>query len=160
MKKLMILTCVLFAADQLSKYIIVSLVPYGAIIKVIPFFNFFNITNVHNTGAAFSILQGNNLAFTILIVVVLSAAGLWFYFNANKITLLQKYAFCLIFAGGLGNLTDRIFRGAVVDFLDFGINSLRWPAFNVADSCICIAAGLIVIDILKTNNNLQITNNK
>ena len=153
MKKALILACVLFVLDQLSKYIIVSLVQYGAIIKVIPFFNFFNITNVHNTGAAFSILQGNNVAFTILIIVVLSVAGSWLYFNAGRITILQKYAFCLIFAGGLGNLMDRIFRGAVVDFLDFGINSLRWPAFNVADSCICIAAGLVVIDIFKNKVN-------
>lgn len=142
---------ILFAADQLSKYIIDSFVSYGASIKIIPVYGFFNITNVHNTGAAFSIFQGNNFAFAVLITVILSVIAVWFYFNANKITVLQKYAFCLVFAGGLGNLTDRIFRGAVVDFLDFGINSLRWPAFNVADSCVCAAAALIAIDVFKSN---------
>ncbi|MCL2484841.1 MAG: signal peptidase II [Endomicrobia bacterium] len=158
MKKPLILTFVLFIADQLSKYIIASFVSYGAVIKVIPFFNFFNITHVSNTGAAFSILQGYNFAFTVLIAVILLAVAVWLYFNANKITILQRYAFALIFAGGLGNLTDRIFRGAVVDFFDFGINYLRWPAFNIADSCICIAAGLIIIDMFRSKEQITAKN--
>jgi signal peptidase II len=72
----------------------------------------------------------------------------WLYKNWNKLRKIQIHAFCLIISGGLGNLTDRLLRGAVVDFLDFGINSLRWPAFNVADSCIFIAEVLILADIL------------
>jgi signal peptidase II len=74
--------------------------------------------------------------------------SLWIYRNKEKFDNLQKYAFCLVIFGGFSNLMDRFFRGFVVDFLDFGVNFLRWPSFNVADSCICVAMFLIVIDLL------------
>ena len=59
--------------------------------------------------------------------------------------------FAFIISGGIGNFVDRICRGAVVDFLDFGIGYLRWPSFNIADSCIFIAVCIMVFDILVLN---------
>jgi signal peptidase II len=147
-KKPLLLGILTFILDQVTKYFIVKHVDYAAVINVIPIFNFFNITNIHNTGTAFSILQGKNLLLSLIISLFLSVLSLWLYKNKEKFDNLQKYAFCLVIFGGLGNLTDRFFRGSVVDFLDFGVNSLRWASFNVADSCICIAMFLIAIDLL------------
>jgi signal peptidase II len=123
-------------------------VSYASSVNVISFLNFFNIVNVHNTGAAFSIFRGRNSFFVPIVFLFLTALSGWLYKNWNKLRKIQIYSFHLIISGGLGNLTDRLLRGAVVDFLDFGINSLRWPAFNVADSCIFVAAILILADIL------------
>ncbi|MCL2335384.1 MAG: signal peptidase II [Endomicrobia bacterium] len=150
MKKPVALAAFLVVLDQLTKYLASAFIAYGGHVKIIPLFNFFNLTNVGNTGAAFSSFQGKNAAFIIFVAVFLVAVSVWLYKNKNKLNTLQKYAFCMIIAGGTGNLIDRIFRGAVVDFLDFGINNLRWPSFNVADSSICIAAALIVIDIFRS----------
>lgn len=149
MKKPVILAVILFAADQITKYFIDTFVYYGSSVKIIPFFNFFNLTNIHNTGVAFSFFQGKNLMFLIFTAAVLVFFCVWLYKNRSEISRLQQYAFCLVISGGAGNLTDRIFRGAVVDFLDLGINNLRWPSFNVADSCICVGAFLIIIDLLR-----------
>lgn len=148
MKKPLILAGILFVADQITKYFADKFIYYGSSIKIIPFFDFFNLTNIHNTGVAFSFFQGRNLMFSVFTAAVLIFFCVWLYKNKKALSKLQQYAFCLVIAGGAGNLTDRIFRGAVVDFLDFGINSLRWPSFNVADSCICVGAFLIIIDLL------------
>jgi len=148
MKRPIFLSIILIILDQLTKYLADAFISYGSYVKIIPFFDFFNLTNVRNTGIAFSMFQNNNLFFIIFMAVFLAALAFWLYRNRERITTLQKYAFALILAGGFGNLIDRIFRGAVIDFLDFGINALRWPAFNVADSCVCIAAGLIFVEIL------------
>jgi signal peptidase II len=138
----------MFILDQLTKILVDKFVSYASSVNVISFLGFFNIVNVHNTGAAFSIFCGRNSFFVLISFLFLTALSGWLYKNWNKLHKIQVYAFYLIISGGLGNLTDRLLRGAVVDFLDFGINSLRWPAFNVADSCIFIAAILILADIL------------
>jgi len=148
MKIPLILTAALIILDQLTKHLADVFISYGSSVKIIPFFNSFNLTNVHNTGVAFSMFQGKNFFFTVFTAVFLAAIGFWLYKNRAKLSTIQKYAFALILAGGFGNLIDRIFRGAVIDFLDFGINTLRWPAFNIADSCVCIAAGLILVEII------------
>jgi lipoprotein signal peptidase len=148
MRKPLILAIVLLVLDQISKYIVNAFVPYGSIIKVIGGFEFFNITNVHNTGVAFSFFQGKNLLFSVFVSLILLFFCVWLYKNIKEISKLQRYAFIIVISGGFGNLIDRIFRGAVVDFLDFGINSLRWPSFNVADSCICVGAFLIITDLV------------
>jgi signal peptidase II len=134
--------------DQLTKCLVVKYVSYGSVVNIIPMFEFFNITNVHNTGMAFSMLQGRNFLFSLFIFAILSFLAVWLYRNHKKLNNLQKYAFCLAIFGGLANLVDRFFRGAVVDFLDFGINSLRWPSFNIADSCVCIGTFLIIVNLL------------
>jgi signal peptidase II len=147
-KKPLILGVFVLLLDQLSKYLIVKHMEYVSVINIIAKFDFFNITHIYNTGTAFSMFQGKNVFFSMFISVFLLTLSIWLYKSKKKLDSLQKYAFCLVIFGGLGNLADRFFRGAVVDFLDFGINSLRWPSFNVADSCICVAISLIVMDIL------------
>ncbi|MDR1663287.1 MAG: signal peptidase II [Endomicrobium sp.] len=156
MKKPLILGILVFILDQFTKYLIVKYVNYAVVINIIPMFDFFNITNIHNTGIAFSMLQSKNLLLLLIISFFLLTLSLWFYRNKEKFDSLQKYAFCLVIFGGFGNFMDRFFRGFVVDFLDFGVNSLRWPSFNVADSCICIAMFLIAVDLLFLNKKQKV----
>ncbi|MDR3112162.1 MAG: signal peptidase II [Elusimicrobiota bacterium] len=142
-----IISTALFFLDQLTKQLVVKFISYGHSVAIIKAKSFFNIVNISNSGVAFSMLQGRNMLFSILISVFLITIVYYIYKNKNKFSKLEKYSYCLIISGGTGNLYDRLTRGAVVDFLDFGINSLRWPSFNIADSCICAAAGLFILDI-------------
>ncbi|MCA6079538.1 MAG: signal peptidase II [Endomicrobium sp.] len=148
MKRPLLIGIIALILDQLTKTLVDKFIDYASSVNVISFLDFFNIVNVRNTGASFSMFQGRNSLFALMVFLFLSAVSIWLYKNWNKIRKVQRYAFCLVISGGLGNLIDRLLRGAVVDFLDFGINSLRWPAFNVADSCIFIAAVIIFVDIL------------
>jgi signal peptidase II len=93
-------------------------------------FSLFFIHEVRNTGASFGILQGSNV---LLIFVSFIALGL-ILLNANSITRKYQIPTCLMVAGIIGNLIDRIFRGYVVDYFDLG----WWPAFNIADACIFV----------------------
>jgi signal peptidase II len=147
-KKPLIVGISMLVLDRLTKYLADSFVSFGATVSVVSMYDFFSITNIRNTGTAFSVFQGRNTLFSIFVSLLLSGLSLWLYKNWNKLNKLQQYSFCLIVAGGLGNLIDRLLHGAVVDFLDFGINSLRWPAFNIADSCISVAVCLILADML------------
>ncbi|MDR1523103.1 MAG: signal peptidase II [Endomicrobium sp.] len=151
MKKPIILGLILLVLDQFTKYLVSTVISYGHFVTMISFFDFFNIVNIRNTGTAFSMFQGQNFIFSVGIFIILSLITIFFYRSWNKMSKIWQYSFCLIISGGIGNLVDRIFRGAVVDFLDFGIGSLRWPSFNIADSCIFIASCLIIFDILVLN---------
>jgi signal peptidase II len=148
MKKPCLLGIVVIILDQATKFLIDKFVDYGSSINIVSFLNFFNIVNFSNTGVAFSMFQGRNFLLSIINFLLLLTLSLLLYKNFNKINKILQYAFCLVIGGGLGNLTDRLFRGAVIDFLDFGINSIRWPSFNIADSSVCIAEALIFINIL------------
>jgi signal peptidase II len=127
-------------ADQLTKILTLRFIPYQESIPVIP--GFFNLTHLHNTGAAFSMLHDNNLFFILLSGAVFIAL---IVLRRHFTGLLMQWGWILLLSGIIGNVTDRIRLGHVVDFLDFQFGGYHWPAFNVADSCICIAAGLFVI---------------
>ncbi|MCA6072229.1 MAG: signal peptidase II [Endomicrobium sp.] len=157
MKKPLIVAISMLVLDQLTKYLVNSFVSFGDTVNVVSMYDFFSITNIRNTGTAFGVFQGQgrNTLFFIFVSLLLSGLSLWLYKNWNKLNKLQQYSFCLIVAGGLGNLIDRLFHGAVVDFLDFGINSLRWPAFNIADSCISVSVCLVLADMLIKRNQVN-----
>jgi signal peptidase II len=156
MRKILIFGIVILALDQFTKFFVCSFLDYGSSVNVVRFLNFFNITNVLNTGVAFSMFQGRNLLFSIFIFVFLLSLVFLFCQNWDKFNKIQQYAFCLIITGGFGNLIDRLFRGAVVDFLDFGIYFLRWPSFNIADFCICVAVTLIIISMVMSGNKQKV----
>ncbi len=157
MKKILylILPIIYILLDQITKLLIIKNIPYHSFIKLN---DYFSIVNVGNTGVAFSMFQNNNIFFIVLVSLVLIYV-IFFLVKDNKdFTKLQINSFLLIVSGGIGNLIDRIFRGAVVDFIDIGYkNVYRWPAFNIADSCVCVGVTLIIISILffskKKNNN-------
>ena len=153
MKKMIFLGVIIIALDQSTKFLVDEFIGCTSYINIIPFCDFFNITNIRNTGIVFGMFKYRNSLFSFLISSLLVIVSLWFCRNLTKMHKTQRYAFCLIISGGFGNLIDRLFRKGVVDFLDFGVNYLRWPSFNIADSCICIAIIIIFVDILNFRKN-------
>ena len=146
MRYLLALTLPLYALDQATKWWIIRNVEFRS--EQVPVIaDFFHLCHWDNTGAAFGMFKDNNLAFIILSLCALIGL-IVFQFRGAFVDKLSKVAVALLLAGILGNLTDRLLYGHVVDFLLFylGIPGADpWPAFNVADSCICISAVLLVI---------------
>ena len=123
---------------------------YGQSITIIK--NFFNITLIGNTGAAFSILSSNTILLIIISVVVLNV--LYFFFIKGKtLTDFEQVSYGFLVGGIMGNLIDRILRMQVVDYLDFNIFGYNFPVFNLADIVIVISMILIVIQIIKGDKN-------
>jgi len=121
-----------------------SISPYDARI-VVP--DFFNLVNVTNTGAAFGSFRGNNTFFVIISIIALVVVTVLLVRNRRSDPW-RDVSLALLLAGILGNLTDRLLYGHVIDFLLFNLHiryADPWPAFNVADSCISIAVVLFII---------------
>jgi signal peptidase II len=118
------------------------------------FEDFFDLTYVRNTGAAFGLFASVDsslkavLLNTIAIVVFLIVSG-YALRSPHKSVRLQV-GLALILGGAVGNLLDRVRFGYVVDFLDFSVSGHHWPAFNIADSAICIGVGLLFLDMLRS----------
>jgi signal peptidase II len=141
-----IISFILIMFDQISKYIIRLLVPNFHSISVIG--NFFRITHLQNTGAAFSLSFGNLLLNKIIFLSVTFLVLIVFVILLRKSK--SKYyslIYSLIIAGATGNFIDRLTMGSVTDFLDFDFPDFimrRWPVFNLADSTIVIAMVLLI----------------
>ncbi|MEO6055151.1 MAG: signal peptidase II [Chthoniobacterales bacterium] len=132
----------LYIVDQVTKYLSAKYITFGDSMTVIP--GFFDVVHYTNTGAAFGMLQNQKYFFVVLAVVALIALVILKARGAFT-TMAESIAWALLISGVAGNLTDRLFRGSVVDFLDFTLPIYgHWPAFNIADSCICVAAALLI----------------
>lgn len=114
----------------------------------IPITSFFNIVKVVNTGVSFGMF--NELAYGQIILSLITAAIIAFviYLLYRSTSKFDAFVYSLIIAGGFGNLYDRIIYGGVFDFLDFHIGEYHWPAFNIADSMICVGVFLLIADDL------------
>ena len=145
MKSLFAVALPLYALDQATKWWIVkTFAPYEQRVVVE---DFFDLCHFRNTGAAFSIGTGNNTFFILLSVAALIAL-LVAYARGVFRDALSRWGVALLLAGILGNLTDRLIHGSVVDFLLFDLHvrfASPWPAFNVADSLIFIAVALFLV---------------
>ncbi|WP_114662995.1 signal peptidase II [Polynucleobacter necessarius] len=134
--------------DQLSKWSALSYLQLGMPEPVLPFMNWLLL---FNPGAAFSFLaQGSGWQrwfFTILGLV--ASIYILILLRKNLSEKLLCIALSLILGGALGNGLDRIMYGAVVDFIDLHYGNWHWPAFNIADSAICIGAALIILGELR-----------
>lgn len=151
MKKITIISLFILLVDQIIKYIVINNMSLYKSIEIIP--NFFNITYVENIGAAFSILSGNVL-FLILISLFAIILIYLFLIKNKKLNKLQITMYSLLIGGIIGNLVDRIFRGFVVDYLDFSIFGYNFPIFNFADVCIVLSAiALLFINIKEEKND-------
>jgi len=138
----------LYALDQATKWWIVRHLELHDQRTVIA--DFFDLVYWSNTGAAFSAFTGQNTFFIVISSVALIAL-VYFYLRGAFKDRPSRWAVALLTAGILGNLTDRLAHGHVVDFLLFNLHvryADPWPAFNVADSCICVATGLFIIAAL------------
>ncbi len=146
LRYLLFLTLPLYVADQVTKWLVLRNIGREEFLPVIP--GFFNLVHVHNPGAAFGMFKDSNVFFiflasaALIVVAVLARKGAF-------ARLPTRLGAALLVAGILGNLTDRLLHGFVVDFLDVILPWYgHWPSFNIADSCICIAAGLFILDSL------------
>ena len=159
-KKLLpfILTGLVVLADQITKAIVVALIPLYTVGANI-FGDLLRIVHVANTGVAFSLGDSmpssiRRILFAIipLIVIVLVIVV---YFRNDEFNSVQRWAICGIIGGGIGNIIDRFFRpSGVVDFIDvkfFGIFGLeRWPTFNVADAAVVVCGIILIVSFLGT----------
>lgn len=139
-----VLILILVGADQLSKYLIDSNMLEGETIPIIN--EFFHITYVKNRGIAFGMFQGKLDIISIATVIAIVAIAYYLYKEKNKLSLVEKMGFIYILAGAIGNMIDRIFRGFVVDMVDFrGIWSY---VFNLADVWINMGVIFVLLDQL------------
>lgn len=150
MKRIMLFSMIIFIIDQIVKLIVGFSLELNTSITV--FNNFFYISNVHNYGAAFSILYGNRI-FLVLVSVITLVLVYYFLLKNKKFSWFNIIFYSLLIGGILGNLFDRIIYGYVVDYLDFYIFGYNFPIFNVADMCIVVAVILAMIDIIRSEND-------
>nr|WP_245368132.1 signal peptidase II [Paenibacillus silagei] len=136
---------IVFLIDQGTKYLIATRLELAEQIPVIK--DFFIITSHRNRGAAFGILEGQQWFFIVITVIVVCGI-VWYLNKARKTRKLLPTALALVLGGAIGNFLDRILNGEVVDFLMFNFGSYTFPIFNVADSCIVVGVGLIILDTL------------
>jgi signal peptidase II len=140
----------ILSLDQWTKYLIVQKLLLYEKVEVIQ--GFFNIIHVRNTGGAFGIFGGEKggLGSILFVVVSLMAIGgiVFLFVKIKENEKILALSFSLVLSGAIGNLIDRLQYGEVVDFLDFHLSTYHWPAFNVADSAICIGIGLMALELL------------
>ena len=145
MKIFLLLTLPLYALDQVTKCLVLQFVDPSDPQVLIP--GFFTLVHVTNTGAAFGSFRNNNGFFIALSCVALVIVTVLLLRREPRDPW-RRVALGLLMAGVLGNLTDRLLHGHVIDFLLFDLHlpyANPWPAFNVADSCICIAVVCFMI---------------
>ena len=132
--------------DQVSKIYIDSSFELYQSVTVLE--NFFHITYIRNRGAAFGILSDNalRLPFFIIVSLVAIVGIIWYLRQLRADQKLSHLALGLILSGAIGNLIDRIRFGEVIDFIDVHWYNHHWPAFNVADSAICVGVGLLLLE--------------
>lgn len=151
LKLLLPLLVVGVALDQLTKYLVVKSMALGAQKTVIK--GFFNLVNIRNRGAAFGLLANLSTEFAWIFFIITTSlvlavvAYLWWRLPEGQTAAALGYS--LIFTGAVGNLIDRLRLGEVIDFVDLYLGHYHWPAFNVADSLVCLGAGLLVVAIFK-----------
>lgn len=146
--------------DLGSKFWVMNtFVEFGNSVNIFPFFN---LTYVHNTGAAFSIFAGHRWPLMVITVLICAVLIVMLYRNSVN-DKLNNIAYAVIIGGASGNFFDRLVHGYVIDFFHFyimdwevpviGVTIKNWhyPVFNVADIAICIGAGLIIIDAIRVS---------
>jgi len=137
---------ILLTADQLTKVIVAQKIPFLNSKSIIP--GFFNLTHIRNRGAIFGFFSqsGSQLIYVMLTLASLVALVfvVFYFFKTPTSERLMIISLSLILAGALGNMIDRIFRGYVIDFLDFYVKKWHWPSFNIADASITIGAIFII----------------
>ena len=130
------------AADQVSKWLVVRHMDLGQSIPILD--GFFRLTYIHNPGAVFGLRLGGGALHLVVAAVAMAIVGamLWRLPPSERVA---RIALALVLGGAIGNVIDRVRLGEVIDFLDFGFGDLRWWIFNLADACVTMGAGLLVL---------------
>ncbi len=144
------LSAFLFSLDRVTKTWVVDRISLHESVSVVE--GFFHLTHITNTGALFGLMAGlssplRGLIFITVPVLAITLIFL-FQFHARENDFLAQVGLSMILGGALGNLWDRVFLGHVIDFLDFSVAGFHWPAFNIADSCICLGVVSLILDLL------------
>ncbi|MBR2299098.1 MAG: signal peptidase II [Alphaproteobacteria bacterium] len=144
-----------FVADQLSKFYVFQFVmENGSPYKV---FDCFNIVSAFNKGVSFSMFDnGGNAGRVILIVFALAVVAFLLHWMKTEVSRFVQVSLGFIVGGALGNVADRLRMGAVYDFLDFHYGAYHWPAFNLADTFICVGACLIILHAMFNRNKISL----
>lgn len=146
MNIIIILSSIILLMDQLIKIIVDQNMFVEHSIPIIS--DFFSLTYVRNYGAAFSMMNGNR--FFLIVVAILALFFIYHFWIQNQIlSHFEKITYGLFIGGIIGNLLDRIFRGYVIDYLDFSILKYQFPIFNLADIMIVISILFLVIIMLR-----------
>ena len=154
---LIIIFLIIVLIDQVTKFYIASNFELYQSIEIIR--GFFNITYIRNSGVAFGMfsnLKGSFIQIVFIAIYIIAIISILILYRETHGY--SHIALSLIFSGAIGNLIDRIFRGEVVDFMDFHWQNYHWPAFNVADSCITVGVGLLMISIIISNEQRAMSN--
>jgi signal peptidase II len=145
------LSLLLFGLDRLSKSMVVARLPLYESVPIIE--NFFHLTHVANTGALFGLMAGMASPLRGLIFITIPVLAIFlilaFQFRTRENDFLVQTGLALILGGAMGNLYDRVAFGHVVDFLDFSLAGHHWPAFNLADSSICLGVFTLILDLFR-----------
>lgn len=141
-KKILLLVSSILLLDQFTKYLAIQFLAPYRVIKILPFLN---LVYVENTGTAFGLFRSLGSAFFILTASVATLVIAYLMLKDSK----NWFAYSLIIGGALGNITDRLFRGYVIDFVDLYLGNFHWPAFNIADTAISIGMVLFIYRSIK-----------
>lgn len=152
MKKITLISLLVIVIDRITKILVINNINIDNSISVIN--NFLNITYVKNSGAAFSILEGNT---TLLILVAIIALLLIYMFliKDKKLDKLDIISYGLLIGGIVGNLIDRVLYKYVIDFIDFFISNYHFPIFNIADVAITLGIFILILIILKEEKHAK-----
>ena len=153
-QKLYKIACIVLLIDQILKIMVRNSINLFQEIKIIK--NFFYLTHLENTGAAFSVLENSTIFLIIISVIFILFLDKYIRKEENNFNKLDVISFGLIMGGIYGNLIDRIIHRGVIDYLSFIIFKYNFPVFNFADICIVVGASLIIIDTLFIKKNNQI----
>ena len=135
------LSILIVIIDQITKFIVHKSMDLYDSINVIPYF--LNFTYIRNEGIAFGIYFEGGKFFFIILPILITIYLFYLLKNEEFQDNQSQIALYLIISGAIGNIIDRIFRGYVVDFIDFHLNGMHWYVFNIADSSVTI--GLIFL---------------
>ena len=148
LSRLLVLVFLVVAADQLTKNWITSSLGLGQSVPLIS--GFIHFTLVRNSGMAFGLLSSTDIPYKAALVTLLSVGAMgavtYYALKSPQDEKWTRIGLTIILGGALGNIIDRIRLGYVVDFVDVFYRDTHWPAFNVADTCICIGVGLLLLD--------------
>ena len=142
--KVLFVSAILVLADQISKNIVVKTMSLYESIPVIQ--NFFHFTYITNDGMAFGINFPFGYYIFTSVSILLTLFLFWYLWSVRTHSIVIRLGISFIIAGAIGNLIDRIFLGAVIDFLDFMIGNFHWYVFNLADSYVTVGMVLVLID--------------
>ena len=140
-KEAFLISIIVVALDQMTKYLAINYInPYDSI-KILPFLHLVLVTN---KGAAFGMFKHIGSSFFIAASVIAIIFVIYLMIRGKE----DHLGLSLILGGAIGNLIDRILYGSVVDFIDLSIGKYHWPAFNIADSALSVGVTIILLNNL------------